>query len=328
MKKLSLLLAAVILTTVLLYGCEKSNTKPSTGFIRIDHAVIEPDEKAALSDTQQKEYQKLVDAVLERKDSFSFSCEKETAQFYIELLNENPYGFLLSDIYAENNSFSLSYAYSEEEQADIIELMDTQMLSLLNKNYDEQDNKLDRILKIYYAVTDFLNYDHSTSKITPLNDIHLRYPEDSVYLALKTKVTKCYGFAYLFTFLMLQNGYDCFSVYGVCHSRGDSHMWNLFEYDGAYFCCDPTWDRNEDGYSKLMHFGKTTEERLAETVEAVDFSSCHEEGYEAPVCTDKRFSIFRGIIRFSSSSDHSFYLQDFDDNEFLFDTESFTLKSI
>ena len=328
MKKLSFLLVTVMLATFVFCGCDHQKTEYQIGFLRIDHAVVEPDEKAALSEEELHEYQKLVDAVIERKENFSFLCDSETAQFYKELLRENPYGFLLSDIAVGDNAFSLSYAYGKEEQDEIISFMDTTILSLLNQNYSEDDNKLDRILKLYYAVTGFLSYDHTTSDITPLSDSHLRYPDDSVYLALKTRITKCYGFSYLFDFLMLQNGYDCFAVYGVCHSRGDSHMWYLFEYDGEYFFCDPTWDRSEGGYSKLMHFGKTTDERTAESVEGVDFVLYHTEGYPAPVCTDRRFSIFRGISHFSCTEKHRFYMKDFDDNEYIFDTESFTMETI
>ena len=330
MKKLSLLLVAALLTTFVFCGCDNQKTEyqNQNGFSAINHAVVEPDEKAALSDSELKEYQKLVDAVLNRKESFAFSCDGETARLYSELLKENPYGFLLSDLSVGKNAFSLSYAYSEEEQKEIVAFMDTTLLSLLNQNYSPDDNKLDRILKLYFAVTDFLAYDHTNSDVTPLTDSHLRYPDDAVYLALKTKITKCYGFAFLFDFLMLQNDYDCFAVYGVCRSRGDSHMWNLFEYNGEYFCCDPTWDRSENNYSKLLHFGKTTDERTAESVEGVDFASYHEEGFPPPVCTDKRFSVFRGIVRFSWSEGHRFSMQDFDSHEYIFDTQSFSLEPI
>lgn len=319
----SLLIAAVILLSALLCGCEKPKTEYYGKLSAIRYAAVEPDERAAMSDKEYREYEKLFAGVLKREGSCRLSCDDETALFYEELLRENPYGFLLSDISYKNGSFSLSYTYSEEEQKEITALMDDTMLSLLNKDADESDNKLDKILKLYYAVTEYLAYDHTDAEVTPLTDSHLRYPGESVYLALKQRETKCYGFAYLFTFLMLQYDIDCFSVFGTIRSRGDSHMWNLFEYDGEYFYCDPAWDRSEESYSKLAHFGKTAMEREAETLEEVPFADYHEKGYETPVCSDKRFAVFRGIVRFSSNAQHRFYMQDFDENEYIFDTETF-----
>lgn len=326
MKKTLSLLLAVTLLVGLLCGCEKPKTEYYGELLSIRHAVVEPDEQAAMNDRELAGYEALVDAVLSRKPEIRLSCDEKTAKLYEELLKENPYGFLLSDISRKDGSFSLSYTYDEQEQTQIVSFMDETLLSLLNKESSASDNKLDKILKLYYAVTDYLSYDHSSSDVTELSDPHLRYPMDSVWLALKEKQTKCYGFSYLFTFLMRQYDFDCFSVFGTCRSRGDSHMWNLFEYEGEFFYCDPAWDRSEDEYAKLMHFGKTEDERAAETVEAVPFADYHEKGYDTPVCKDSRFSIFRGITRFSPSDAHRFYLADFDDHEYVFDTTTFTLQ--
>lgn len=326
MKRIAFLLIAAILISSLLCGCENPKTEYYGELSSVRHAVTEPDEQAAMSKKETSDYEKLVDSMLKRESSLKLACEDKTAAFYEELLRENPYGFLLSDLSYENGSFTFSYAYGESQQEEIITFMDDTMLTLLNKDALDTDNKLDKILKLYYAVTEYLDYDHTATELTPLTDSHLRYPGDTVYLALKEKETKCYGFSYLFTFLMLQYDLDCFSVFGTIRSRGDSHMWNLFEYDGEYFYCDPAWDRSEGGYSKLAHFGKTTAERQAETLEEVPFSDYHEKGYEPPVCKDDRFSIFRGIIRFSANTEHLFYMQDFDENEYIFNTETFAFQ--
>ncbi|MBQ3417931.1 MAG: hypothetical protein IJH32_08855 [Ruminococcus sp.] len=326
MKRIAFLLIAAILLPSLLCGCEKPKTEYYGTLTAVRHAVTEPDEQAAMSEKEYENYEKLVNSMLKREPSIRLSCDENTAAFYQELLRENPYGFLLSDLSYADGSFSLSYAYSEAQQEEIVALMDDTILTLLNKDSEETDTRLDKILKLYYAVTEYLDYDHAATELTELTDSHLRYPGDSVYLALKQKETKCYGFSYLFTFLMLQYDLDCFSVFGTIHSRGDSHMWNLFEYDGEYFYCDPAWDRSEGSYSKLAHFGKTAAEREAETLEAVPFADYHEKGYEAPVCQDERFSIFRGIVRFSANGEHRFYMQDFDENEYIFNTETFSFQ--
>ena len=323
---ISLLIAAAVLLT-LLCGCEIHQTEYRYGELSsVDHAVTEPDERETLGDKGAKNYRRLVDAVLCREESCAVDPGEAGPSFFTELLKENPYGFLLSDITWRDGAFWLSYAYDAAEQEEIVALMDETILSLLNRDASEKDNKLDKILKLYHSVTEYVGYDHSTSEITPLTDTHLRYPGDSVYRALREKTAKCYGFSYLFTFLMLQYDLDCFSVYGTCRSRGDSHMWNLFAYDGAYFYCDPAWDRSDDAYSKLINFGKTLAEREAEKVEAVPFEQYHEKGFEPPVCDDARFSLFRGIVRFSYISSHRFYMQDFDENDYTFNTETFAFQ--
>ena len=330
MKKIALLLFAAILLSCLFCGCKPQGNTTVTSYGRldaVDHAVTEPDEQMSMSENDKKNYQKLVDGFLNREESVPLNASPDDCAFYLELLRENVYFFLVDDAsYDDSATFRFSYAYDEQEQSDIISLMDSAFLGLMNTDCDENDNELDKILKLYYAVTEYLSYDHSGESTTPITDPVFRYPSDAVYRALRDKTTKCYGFSYVFTFVMRQFDFECFSVYGMYRKRSDSHMWNVFQYSGSYFNCDPAWDRSEEAYSKLTNFGKTDAERLSETVEAIDFSTYHEEGYPVPVCIDDRFNKFRGIIHFSYFSPHTFYTEDFKEREQFFHTDTFTLR--
>ena len=328
MKPFCVILCAVILMTSLFCGCKVTPTTEYYGELTaLDHAVLEPDEEARLTEKERVEYRRLLDAVINREETLRLDVSPESCEYFTVLLRENLYAFLLSSYdCSSGGAFSLSYAYSEEEHRDIVRFMDESLLGIVNRNSNERDNKLDKILKLYYSVTDYLTYDHRTDAKTALSDPKFRYPEDTVYLALKEKTCKCYGFAYILNFVMRQFGIESFTVYGTCHRQNDSHMWNLFLYDGEAFFCDAAWDRSEDAYSKLTHFGKTESERLSEGVEPVDFASYHEKGYAEPKCTDKRFFIFRGIVRFSPKALHTFFLEDHRNQEYTFDTVSFKMK--
>lgn len=290
----------------------------------IDHCVLEPDDRARLSDRDTDAYRAMMEGMLSRRDSVTASTENVTPDELLDLMRESPYYFFLSDVSVDGDTVNFSYAYSEEEQRKMLDQMDSDLLRIADYEASEDDNALDVILKIYLAVTHEMEYDLERTDNKELGSPLFRYPADEVYKALRDKKSLCYGFAYVMRFALLQRGVDCFCVYGLCTARGDGHEWIIFRYDDAWFHCDPAWDRVADGYAKLIHFGKTDREREVDTLQMQDFASYHDADFGEVTCTDDRFSIIRGMSRFSYAGGHRFSMSDLKGKKMIFDTETFS----
>ena len=204
--------------------------------------------------------------------------------------------------------------------------IDGEILTIANSRAEEGDNALDVILKIYFAVAHRLTYDDEREDNKLLGSPLYDYPADEIYKALRDGTSLCYGFAYVMRYALLQRGIDCFCVYGECRAHDMGHEWLVFEYDGEYFNCDPAWDRASMGYAKLVHFGKTDEERKGDTLAVRPFAEYHDSAFGEVRCTDGRFSIFRGVIRYSYIREHRYLVEDRNGQQYIFDSETFEMK--
>lgn len=323
---LCVLLAAVMILT----ACGVKKTTENGGrpdplpdgdaITAIDHCAVEPDERRVMSDSDMEMYRRLMDAVLERRTKVKLGADVQKTAFLIDLLRESPYGFFVSDYEMTSGSMSLSYAYSERRQKMMLELMDSELLKIVNHQFEPDDNELDIILKIYHAVTQKLTYDHTRTDNKEVGSPLFDHPGDEVYKALRDNKALCYGYANVLRFALLQRGIECYCVHGECKANKMGHEWVIFKYKGKYYHCDPAWDRAEDGESKLMHFGTTDGIRESETVIQRPFSEYHTEGSETPVCDDGRFDNLRGMTYFCAVGGHRFYLEDSDEKAFYYDT--------
>jgi len=290
----------------------------------IDHCVLEPDDRARLTEKDMAAFRALTEAMLTRCDSIQLSPDTASVADLLDLLRESPYYYFLSNAVIDGDTVRFSYAYPAAEQEEMLAFIDGEILRIANHEAKAGDNELDVILKVYLAVTHEMIYDTERTDNKELGSPLFIYPADEIYKALRDKKSLCYGFAYILRFALLQRGVDCFCVYGLCTARNDGHEWIIFRYDGAWFHCDPAWDRVSDYYAKLIHFGKTDREREVDTLDMTPFSSYHDPSFGAVECTDDRFTIFRNIRRFSYISGHRFYMTDINNKEHIFDTETFS----
>lgn len=265
-------------------------------------------------------------SMLAYSDKVTLSNNTDKNEYYIDLLKQSPYFFFVDDYKLVGDTVQFTYTYSENEQNEMLKFIDESFLEIINTNASKEDNTLDRILNVYGAVARSMSYDHSRTDDKQLDSVLFIYPSDEIYKALKKGESLCYGFAYTLRFALLQLGIDCFCVYGPCRGQGEGHMWNIFKYEGKFYTCDSAWDRSEGEYAQLNHFGKTDKEREVDTLKRIGFSSTFFEEYGEINCTDERFKIFRSINRYTYISPHTYYLEDYDSNEFIFDTETFELK--
>lgn len=290
----------------------------------IDYCVLEPDDRARLTDRDKEAYRSLMTAMLERADSVTLSPDTVDPQDLLDLLRESPYYYFLDDAKLDGDTVRFSYAYSADEQKEMRDFMDGRLMEIANYKAAEEDNTLDTILKIYLAVTHEMTYDHDRTDNKMLGSPLFVYPADEIYKALRDKKSLCYGFAYVMRFALLQRGIDCFCVHGLCTAHGDGHEWIIFRYGDRWYHCDPAWDRADQTYAKLIHFGKTDREREVDTLVMTDFSTYHDPDFGKVECTDDLFSIFRGINHFSYGDGHRFFMTDIHNKEYIFDTDTFS----
>lgn len=327
----ALLLAVCVLLSSVTACAPVQETDDSTEYSRriaplkeLDHCVVEPDARQRMSDMDMLAFRELTEAMLARRDNVAVAPDTVTVEYLLDRLRRGPYYYFLSDATVGNGEVHFTYAYSPEKQQEMLSFIDGEMLRIVNYDFAETDNDLDIILKIYLAVTHAMTYDTERTDNKKLGSPLFEYPADEIYKALRDRKSLCYGFAYVMRYALLQRNIDCFCVYGLCTSRDDGHEWIVFRFDGAWFHCDPAWDRADDGYAKLIHFGKTDREREVDSLVTEDFASLHEAAYGTVECTDDRFSIFRKMRRFSYVGDHRFYMTDYANKEYIFDTESFS----
>ena len=307
---------------------DKTNSdEPYKRIDRINHYAVEPDKNAAMDNKDRKYFYKLVDAMINYKDSVKLNTINKKNELYLESLKQSPYYFLVKDSTLSDRYVKFSYKYTKDEHESIINYMDEQFLDIVNCNAQQDDNSLDTILKIYSCVANRFEYDHSREEDYQLDLPIFTYPSDEVYKAFQTNKGVCFSFAYILNYSLLQAGIESFCIHGTCHAHNQAHMWNIFKYDEEYFHCDVVWDRSEEnGYAKLYHFGKTDAERTSDTLTSINFSATHYPPYSDIKCTDNRFSIFRGIQKFSYIGEHKFLVENFENKRSVFNTETFTIK--
>ena len=293
---------------------------------KIDHCALEPDDKLHMTDEDELFYKELMDSMRARKSQVTLSENKDQNEFYIDLLKQSPYFFFVDEYKLSGNKVEFSYKYEKTQQEEMLSFIDEKFLDIVNSNATKDDNTLDIILNIHSAVARSMTYDHSRTDNKQLTSSLFQYPCDEIYKALKTEKSVCYGFAYTLRFALLQAGIDCFCVYGPCRNQGEGHMWNIFKYDDEFFTCDSAWDRSDGGYAQLAHFGKTEKEREVDSLFISGYSSTFFEEYGEITCTDERFRIFRDIDRYTFVNTHTYFLETFDCDEYVFDTQTFTMK--
>lgn len=338
MKRLISLLITIFVV-LSLCSCDNQSTTDSTtkniqetintdymAITEIDHCVVEPDDKLHMTADDEMHYRALMDAMLNRESSVTLSADAEKNEYYIDLLKQSPYYFFLSECKLKGDKVHLSYAYSKSQQNKMLTFIDNSFLEIVNSNATKNDNTLDKILNVHGAVARAMTYDHDRQDNKQLDSPLFEYPSDEIYKALKDKKSVCYGFAYTLRFALLQLDIDCFCVYGPCSGRGEGHMWNIFKFEDKFYTCDSAWDRADDGYAGLYHFGKTDKEREGDTLTRTNFSSKFFEEYGEIECTDETFKIFRGIGRYSFVNTHTYYIKDYESNEYFLDTETMEIK--
>lgn len=331
MKRLFALLLSVVLI-FLMCSCKSSKAPQQVSdtdymhISEINHYAVEPDDKLHMTDEDEKHYKELMDTMLSHKPSVVLSDDNSKNEYYIDLLRQSPYFFFVDSCTLSDYTVHFTYDYSETQQSQMLEFMDSKFLEIVNTHATENDNTLDKILNVHGAVARSMTYDHDRKDNKQLGSPLFVYPDDEIYKALRDEKSLCYGFAYTLRFALLQLDIDCFCVYGKCTYRNEGHMWNIFRYEDKFYTCDSAWDRSDEGYAQLSHFGKTDRERAVDSLDKREFSGTYFDEYGEIVCDDFRFEMFRSISRYTYVNTHTYYMQDIKGKEYIFDSQTMMMK--
>ena len=80
----------------------------------IDPCVVEPDERALMSDNDMIQYRRLMNAMLERQSEVTLSDE-DRIDFLMDLLRQSPYYYFLRSADIDADKVRFTYAYSAEQ---------------------------------------------------------------------------------------------------------------------------------------------------------------------------------------------------------------------
>jgi hypothetical protein len=304
-----------------------TETPSSTPFVpiitEIDHYTLHPDEAAHATYAQKAYYRQLVEAVYARETVVRLSDSYDENLYCWGLLMDNPIYFVVDsvDFSADHKTLLFTYAYSAEEQAEMLAFMDEEYLSILNEIIPQDANELEKVLRVYRYFSNRIEYNYEWLEDYQLSEDTFLYPDIQIYEALKTNKGVCHSYSYLCEYALAQLGIDCFGAVGHDTNADGDHMWILVKIDGNFYYCDPTWDRNADGTVGLRYFGMTTERRAETGLTNFDnFEAFHEDAYGPAPANDGRFSVLWDTASFEFGPEHTLILYDDGGQRNVYDT--------
>lgn len=113
---------------------------------------------------------------------------------------------------------------------------------VLDKCIESGMSELEKEEAIYRWLTDNCEYDHRHYEVPN------KAPRESYepYGAIVDGKAVCLGYAEAFRLFMDVLDIECITVVGAAFNSMEDHAWNMVKIDGAWYCCDPTWDAGVD----------------------------------------------------------------------------------
>jgi hypothetical protein len=295
----------------------------------IDHYTLDPDDAAHASEEQKAWYRRLVDGVLAREESVTLSDSYDENLYCWGLLMSNPIYFVVEkvDFSSDHKTLLFTYAYSAEEQTEMISFIDKQYLTILNEIIPDDANDLEKVLRVYEYFSSHIEYNYEWLAGLQLAPEDFLYPDIQIYEALSTNFGVCHSYTYLCEFAFALLGIDSFGITGYDTNADGYHMWLLVKIDDHFYYLDPTWDRNQDGTVGLRYFGMTTERRTdTGLVDFDNFEAFHEPEYGSVPADDDRFSVLWDTYSFEFGPSHTLILYDEMGNTQIYDLVAEKIK--
>lgn len=286
--------------------------------ITYDPYLIPANLEPLFDDELRAEYARLVDAIMERKDSIRIDKGVEARDdgwlpgAVVSQLN--PVGALAGKgTLPDGKTLVFEYHFDEAEHERMVASIAPRIEQLVADLIPEQANDLDAALAVY---------EHLARTTT--------YTQDGVltgsYGVLIDSQGMCGGFASGMVWLLSQAGVDIASaVEWVAPSFDvEGHVWVLMSLDGEFSHLDPTFENGETMGMRLTRFGMTDEQRR-ETMNG-PFTYIPDADLAAPPATDARFAPLQDAARFSLDPvGHVVTLRDENGAESRYSTETLSL---
>ena len=292
----------------------------------INRCYVEPDLKEVMTEDDMKNYKKLTDGIVERKESVELFGDVN-AELILRAFKKGPYYFLVTEIVEDGEDeeapyIKIIYKYSKQEQKEFLEYIEGEYLDILNQIIKEEYNELERALAVYNYFGERVDYDYKRlEKLIKPEDFDVDFGME-IYNGLKTNKGICYSFSYLNIFALFQLGIESFALDGTSiKNPGNPHKWVMIKIDGKFYHTDPTWD-GERGGKTLKYFGMTDEDRYATGIMQRDFGDYHESDYGNIICDDGLLQVFKTVKSWKFIEDHKMELSFSEEDVFIFDTVS------
>lgn len=267
-------------------------------FTEIRHDLITPTERLYIGEKISAIYSDLVrqllfdrPALLQMTDSYD-----ENLTFWT-VFHQSPYAFLIKDFTytSDHTGCYIEYAYSGEEQADIIAFIDGEYLTILNECVRPGMTDTEKVLSLYHYFGNRVRYNYEWYEAMISSENDWATPDIEVYEALKTNLGVCHSYSYLMQFALQQLDIDCWRITGAMADDSGFHMWIIAALEGEYYQFDVTWDSAAgDGTVGLHYFGMTDEERIMSGINA-DYRIGIDVALNGLPCTSDRFYWLRDV---------------------------------
>lgn len=253
-----------------------------------------------LTETHQKAYSLLLDAVLNHREVLEVEgCTFDDMVKIVECIKyDHPELFWFKTCNVAGRTITPLYCATAEE----VQLLQKRMDEVIPKYLDGIDDTMsayDVALRLHVKIISSVDYDsialdkQERQGGPDQNEIdHLR-TICGVFLDGKAV---CEGYARAMQYLLQKCGVECAEICGNVHKdsgdEGGPHAWNVIKLDGDYYYLDTTWDDSSNTVQTVKsndlgfdYFGITTDELMR--TRAVDLCPV-----EAPKCTATRCNYF------------------------------------
>lgn len=199
----------------------------------------------------EKMYQEMVEAILNREDSFS--CNRayyEQIPIIIKTCFPCAEYFVDYGTLEDNKTVSLKYTVSKKKQQSIIKKFGERVEELICGSVYEGDSDTVAAIAVYNSFCKGLQYDDNAVDSDNSDDV-------SPYRAIMEGTGICQSFAPAYAHLCVQLQIPACSTGGISSDNSQSHEWTQLKLDGVYYYADPTWQTN----GGLEWFGFTSKYR-------------------------------------------------------------------
>ena len=288
---------------------EQSTVEREPVLKEINHYTMRNDETYFLTAQDQEYVKVLLEGVLNRAEFVALSKDYDANLRVLIAATENPYWFFVQKetFNKDHTGVYLTYQYGAEEQAQMLDFMDQEYLTILNSIITPEMNDTDKALAVHHYFGQRITYDYDWLDAMNMSDEKYLFPDIVVYEALKTGRGVCHTYSYLCEFALRQLGVECIRFMDDLNgNENDGHMWLLVKLDGTYYHMDTTWDSNGSDMVGLAHFGMTDEERQNDGFDLNLYTM--DSSYHGISCSDSRFQILRDVQDYEYLGNHRWKL--------------------
>ncbi len=268
---------------------------------------------SALSSTQKKTYDAILNAVKKGQNTVNLSSYKIDPQVAYDMfsliIDEHPeYFYLERNISLSANSKTgkaeeMVLLFSDGKKVDTVDKNGKLKVNADKKVISKKIKELNAVTKeilskipktaplvikekmIHDSLADIITYDYSVLKLPSSADL-TAYNDWNVYGAMVEGSAVCEGYAKSLSYLCRSVGIDAITISGVANAGNgtENHMWNAINLSGKWYLVDLTWDDHDSTVLPVSYmYFNVTSSKLSKDHAAFG-------GQKIPSCTATTYS--------------------------------------